>query len=97
MSCEGTIRTNLDPFSQYDDPQLWDALHRSYLIEDPQSDSSTDNITVTLDEKSSVQAITLDTVVEPEGANLSVGQRALLSIARALVKNSKVVILDEAT
>ncbi|KAJ3923547.1 ABC protein [Lentinula edodes] len=92
-----TIRSNLDPFSQYDDPQLWDALHRSYLVEDPQSDSSTDNITVTLDEKSSVQAITLDTVVEPEGANLSVGQRALLGIARALVKNSKVVILDEAT
>jgi ABC-type multidrug transport system fused ATPase/permease subunit len=40
---------------------------------------------------------TLDTVIEPEGSNLSVGERSLLSLARALVKNAKVVILDEAT
>ncbi|KAJ4479332.1 ABC protein [Lentinula aciculospora] len=91
----GTIRTNLDPFSQYDDAELWDALHRSYLVEDARSESTA--VDAILDEKSSSQAITLDTIVEPEGANLSVGQRALLSIARALVKNSKVVILDEAT
>lgn len=41
--------------------------------------------------------ITLDTVIEPEGTNLSLGQRSLLSLARALVKDSRVVILDEAT
>jgi ATP-binding cassette, subfamily C (CFTR/MRP), member 1 len=39
----------------------------------------------------------LETVVESEGANLSVGERSLLSLARALVKDSKVVVLDEAT
>jgi ATP-binding cassette subfamily C (CFTR/MRP) protein 1 len=40
---------------------------------------------------------TLDTVIEDEGSNLSVGQRSLVSLARALVKDSKVLILDEAT
>ncbi|KAH8112628.1 ABC protein [Phellopilus nigrolimitatus] len=40
---------------------------------------------------------TLDTVIESEGANLSVGERSLLSLARALVKDSRVVVLDEAT
>ena len=40
---------------------------------------------------------TLDTIIESEGANLSVGERSLLSLARALVKDSRVVVLDEAT
>lgn len=36
--------------------------------------------------------------VEPEGANLSVGERSLLSLARALVRDEiKLVIMDEAT
>jgi ABC-type multidrug transport system fused ATPase/permease subunit len=40
---------------------------------------------------------TLDTVIEDEGNNLSVGQRSLVSLARALVKDAKVLVLDEAT
>ena len=44
-----------------------------------------------------VSRIDLDTVIESEGANLSVGERSLLSLARALVKDSQVVVLDEAT
>ena len=44
-----------------------------------------------------VNRFTLDTVIENEGSNLSVGERSLLSLARALVKDCKLVILDEAT
>lgn len=39
----------------------------------------------------------LDTVIESEGSNLSVGERSLLSLARALVKDTRIVVLDEAT
>ncbi len=38
-----------------------------------------------------------DTMLESDGANLSQGQRQLLSIARATVANAPVMILDEAT
>ena len=38
-----------------------------------------------------------DTVLAPDGANLSQGQRQLLSIARAAVADPPVLILDEAT
>ena len=38
-----------------------------------------------------------ETVITGDGANLSQGQRQLLSIARAAVANPPVLILDEAT
>ena len=80
----GTIRSNLDPFSMYDDARLWDALRRSYLVESTSAES--------LPEKEQNKTrYTLDSIVEGDGANLSVGERSLLSLARALVKDSKVV------
>ncbi|KAJ7221015.1 ABC protein [Mycena haematopus] len=87
----GTVRTVLDPFSRYDDARLWDALRRSFLVD---SGTSTPISSYNGGQR---HRIDLDTVVEIDGANLSVGERSLLSLARALVKDSKVVILDEAT
>ncbi|KAG1733609.1 ABC protein [Suillus paluster] len=93
----GTIRSNLDPFSQYNDAELWDALHRSYLVDsDIESNQSISSDGIR-DGRTSTGRHDLDSTIESEGANLSVGERSLLSLARALVKDCKVVVLDEAT
>jgi len=85
----GTLRSNLDPFDQFDDARLWDALGRSYLVDSTKQDTA---------EGGDVPGrFALDTVIENEGRNLSVGQRSLVSLARALVKDSKASILDKAT
>jgi len=96
----GTIRSNLDPFSIYDDARLWDSLRRAYLVEGHSGELSEKRF-LEGDDSSGTRTPTsrfsLDTVIEAEGANLSVGERSLLSLARALVKDAKVIVLDEAT
>ncbi|PWN19482.1 putative YOR1-ABC transporter [Microstroma glucosiphilum] len=104
----GTLRSNLDPFGEYDDARLNDALKRAYLNDDSEEVSeegpdSADTSAIALPsgsekpKKKAAQRFSLDSIVEEEGGNLSLGQRSLVSLARALVKDSQIILLDEAT
>ncbi|KAF8896247.1 ABC transporter [Infundibulicybe gibba] len=93
----GTLRSNLDPFNVHDDATLWDALKRSYLVESTKRHSLGSDDGTPSGAHTPVNRFTLDSIIEDEGGNLSIGQRSLVSLARALVKNAKVIILDEAT
>jgi ABC-type multidrug transport system fused ATPase/permease subunit len=89
----GTLRSNIDPFSTKSDAELYDALKRAHLVPKSSNYSAEPSGTQT----PSMNRFNLDTVIEEEGNNLSVGERSLVSLARAMVRGTKVLVLDEAT
>lgn len=59
-------------------------MRRSYLLE-------------SVDSGTGANQLNLDSAVEDGGESLSMGQQSLVALARALVRDCKIIILDEAS
>jgi len=83
---KGTLRQNLDPEGSRTDAELISALQRTWLLpKDGAHDAAAE------------AKFSLDSLVGDEGSNYSAGEKQMLALCRALAKNSRIIVLDEAT
>ncbi|KAM0814687.1 putative ATP-binding cassette transporter abc1 [Seiridium cardinale] len=100
----GDVASNLDPTGEVPKDTVIKALQYcsgiasfEYQEEDDSQESGDSGVEAPNGSDTGAQKINLSTPVKAKGENFSHGQRQVLSLCRALVRKSKLMLLDEAT